>query len=215
MIDPNFPQRLLKHVLENANRGDVDNIINVMDNYCYTVERCIAVGDKKGKILDSCMMGTDPKIALELGTYFGYSALRIARLLGEDGTLYTVEANSAYADVARKIIKFANLEGKIRIIVGQSSDVIPELSKKFQIFHLDFLFIDHWKSCYKPDIFMLEELGFLKDGTVILADNTFDDECQDYVEYVRQSPKYQCTAFQEKDFYTNNDDGMEKSVFKI
>ena len=39
----------------------------------------INVGDEKGELLDAAVRRADPGLALELGTYCGYSALRIAR----------------------------------------------------------------------------------------------------------------------------------------
>jgi catechol O-methyltransferase len=39
------------------------------------------VGDVKGKILDDALLKKNPKYALELGAYCGYSAVRIGRLL--------------------------------------------------------------------------------------------------------------------------------------
>lgn len=51
------------------------------------------VGDGKGLILDAAIQNiTDgPKWALEIGTYCGYSAVRIGRLLPEGGKLISIE----------------------------------------------------------------------------------------------------------------------------
>jgi catechol O-methyltransferase len=39
----------------------------------------INVGDEKGEILDRAVRRDSPHVLLELGTYCGYSALRVAR----------------------------------------------------------------------------------------------------------------------------------------
>ena len=39
------------------------------------------VGDEKGEILDRAIERSSPRLLLELGTYCGYSALRMARVM--------------------------------------------------------------------------------------------------------------------------------------
>ena len=82
---------LARYVTANARRGDADDVIRVIDEYCYTRSFMINVGDEKGVILDAMVAREKPKLMLELGAYVGYSALRIARLLPPGGHLVSVE----------------------------------------------------------------------------------------------------------------------------
>tara|TARA_R110002050_G_scaffold34295_7_gene86641 strand:- start:1799 stop:2116 length:318 start_codon:yes stop_codon:yes gene_type:complete len=69
----------------------------------------------KGKILDSAIKLVKPSTVLELGTYLGYSAVRIGRLLPAGSRLYTLEKFAANVDIARKIIEIAGLSGKVKV----------------------------------------------------------------------------------------------------
>ncbi len=50
-------------------------------------------GDDKNRILDDAVNQTRPMKALELGLDFGYSSVRIARLLPEGGKLISIDVN--------------------------------------------------------------------------------------------------------------------------
>ena len=51
----------------------------------------INVGDEKGEILDRAVGRAAPQLLLELGTYCGYSALRMARVMPADARLCSIE----------------------------------------------------------------------------------------------------------------------------
>jgi hypothetical protein len=60
-------------------------------------------------------LGQVPFRCLEIGTYCGYSALRIARNLPDNGTLLSVEKDPLFAAIATKIVEFAGLEKKVKV----------------------------------------------------------------------------------------------------
>ena len=70
----------VNYVLANAQAGDIDDVLAKMDKFGYEKSILINVGDEKGVILDAAVQRANPTLALELGTYCGYGALRIARL---------------------------------------------------------------------------------------------------------------------------------------
>lgn len=41
---------------------------------------------------------------------------------------------------------------KVELIVNPSDEVIPRLRSDYGIERLDFVFMDHWKKCYSPDL---------------------------------------------------------------
>src|ERR1700739_293813 len=67
------------YVLKNAKAGDVDGVLATLDRFAYEKSMLINVGDEKGALLDAAVRRADPKLALELGTYCGYSAMSTAR----------------------------------------------------------------------------------------------------------------------------------------
>nr|DBA21311.1 TPA: hypothetical protein GDO54_017976 [Pyxicephalus adspersus] len=106
------PVRILQYVQRCANHGDALGVISAIDSFCSTVEWAMNVGDKKGEILDSVVLETRPRWVLELGTYCGYSTVRIARLLPPGARLVTIEMNPHYAQVAKEMIQHAGLEAQ-------------------------------------------------------------------------------------------------------
>lgn len=67
-----------------------------------------------GCILDSVVTEVNPETVLELGTYCGYSTVRIASLLPPQAKLITLEFNPGNAAIARQVIAWAGLEDKVK-----------------------------------------------------------------------------------------------------
>ncbi|XP_045912011.1 catechol O-methyltransferase A isoform X1 [Micropterus dolomieu] len=208
------PQRLLRAVCVNAVRGDPDSVITAIDCFCKHTEWAMNVGDEKGAILDSVVMETSPSTVLELGTYCGYSAVRIARLLSPETKLISVEMNPEYADVARQVIQHAGLQDKVCVLEGESADLIPKMADMFGIQTFDFVFLDHWKDHYLPDIRLLEDCGLLARGSVVLADNVVCPGAPEYLNYIRSSLKYSSRFYQAHLEYTRVLDGLERSEYQ-
>ncbi|XP_075072809.1 catechol O-methyltransferase-like isoform X2 [Mixophyes fleayi] len=207
-------QRILQHVLQNAVRGDPQSVVNHIDQYCSQKEWAMNVGDQKGLILDNIVKETNPSVSLEMGTYCGYSAVRIGRLLKPDARFFTVEFNPVYAAVAKQMIEFAGLKDKVQILEGSTQDIIPQFKKKYEVDTLDFVFVDHWKDRYKSDTQLLEKCNLLKKGSVILADNIICPGAPDFLEHVRTSGRYDCTNYLSMLEYMNEKDALEKAVFR-
>ncbi|XP_034781399.2 catechol O-methyltransferase-like [Acipenser ruthenus] len=207
-------QRILDFVLKHAVPGDPTSVLNAIDKYCSQQEWAMNVGDEKGLILDRVLQEASPSLVLELGTYCGYSAVRMARLLKQGAQILTVEFNRDNADIARQVLEFAGVKDKVQILEGSSEEVIRQLQKKHAVDTVDFIFIDHWKDRYLPDTKLMEELGLLRKGTVILADNVIFPGAPDFLQYVRSSPKYDCTYYPSHLEYLDAEDGLEKAVYK-
>nr|XP_020448917.1 catechol O-methyltransferase-like [Monopterus albus]XP_020448919.1 catechol O-methyltransferase-like [Monopterus albus]XP_020448920.1 catechol O-methyltransferase-like [Monopterus albus]XP_020448921.1 catechol O-methyltransferase-like [Monopterus albus]XP_020448922.1 catechol O-methyltransferase-like [Monopterus albus]XP_020448923.1 catechol O-methyltransferase-like [Monopterus albus] len=207
------PQRILSAVQKNATRGDPRSVIRAIDQFCSQKEWAMNVGNEKGCILDSVVSEVNPATVLELGTYCGYSTVRIASLLPPYAKFITLEFNPDFAAVARQVIAWAGLEDKVQLVEGASSDWIPKIKEQFGIKTFDLVFLDHWKEHYLSDTKLMEECGLLRKGSVLLADNVICPGAPDYVEYVRSSPRYKSHYFRSHLEYTKAEDGLEKSVF--
>jgi predicted O-methyltransferase YrrM len=135
------------------------------------------IGPEKGRLLEAELQQAAPSLALEVGTFLGYSAIRTARHLQPQGRLVCIEANPQNAAVARQVLAYAGIgEDRVLVLDGLSSEVIPQLPRLLQQQQqqqqeFDFLFLDHCKSCYLPDLQLLEGLGVVRAGTKIMADN--------------------------------------------
>ena len=167
---------LEKYVLARARPGDVDDAIRVIDHFGRHVSFLINVGDEKGKILDRAVERTQPRLLLELGTYCGYSALRMARVMPREARLYSVEFNTANAEIARRILAHAGVDAKVTVIVGTLGDggeTIRTLKREHNFVpgSLDLVFLDHDKKAYLSDLELIVDAGWLHPGSVVVADN--------------------------------------------
>ncbi|GLJ33508.1 hypothetical protein SUGI_0673950 [Cryptomeria japonica] len=166
---------LLNHVLTTAEKGNPLSVLNVMDAYAKTSSWFMNIGDDKGPILDKALEKYSPGIVLELGTFCGYSAVRIASQLHNEGSkLLTFEMNPDNCNIARRIIEHAGLSSKVVVVEGKFNERL-ELARKFlkdmNSPHFNFVFIDHWKDRYMPDYLILKENAMLGNGSGVCADN--------------------------------------------
>ncbi len=169
-------QALADYVCAHARKGDIDDVIRAIDEFCYTKSYLINIGDEKGRILDRAVAAARPRRLLELGTYCGYSALRIARVMPADAVLYSIEFNAANAAVARQIWDHAGVGERIVVIVGTLGDdgkTLGALGNEHQFSPgtLDFAFLDHEKDEYLPDLRRIMDQAWLRPGSVVVADN--------------------------------------------
>ena len=169
-------EALAAHVLAHARAGDLDDVIRVIDDFCVTRSVMINVGDEKGEILDRAVQGAAPRLLLELGTYCGYSGLRMARVMPAGARLCSIEFNPANAAIARRIWAYAGVAERLTVIVGTLGDggaTIERLRSEFGFSEgaLDFVFVDHDKSAYLPDLERILEERWLHRGSVLVADN--------------------------------------------
>ena len=185
-------EALAQYVLANARQGDLDDVIRTIDTFCYEQSFMINIGDEKGEILDAAVRRTDPKLVLELGTYCGYSALRVARLMGAGARLVSIEFNPANAAIARRIWEHAGVGDRLTVIVGTLGDggaTVERLESEqgFAPGSVDLVFIDHDKNAYLPDLQLIIERGWLHPGSVAVADNVKFPGAPKYRAYMREA----------------------------
>src|SRR5438309_2957357 len=110
-------QACAAHVLAHARPGDLDDAIRAIDDFCTTRSVMINIGDEKGELLDRAVERCAPKRLLELGTYCGYSGLRIARVMSEGAHLYSIEFSPENAGIARRVWAHAGVDGRLTVVV--------------------------------------------------------------------------------------------------
>jgi len=88
---------MIDYVLKNA-EDNADSVLATIDKFCWSTQWMMHIGDIKGKIVDETVLKYKPKKILELGTYCGYSSIRMARLIDPDGVIYTIDPWQAAID---------------------------------------------------------------------------------------------------------------------
>jgi len=183
-------EALAAHVLANARPGDLGDTIRVIDDFCLTRSAMMNVGDEKGEILDRALQRASPVLLLELGTYCGYSGLRMARVMPANARLYSIEFSPANADIARRIWTHAGVGDRLTVVVGTLGDggtTIDRLRQEFGFTEgaLDFAFLDHDKEAYLPDLERVLKERWLHPGSIVVADNVKFPGAPEYRGYLQ------------------------------
>ena len=100
----------------------------------------IEVSAQHAKLLNLLARSTGATRVLEIGTLGGYSTIALARGVGPDGKVVTLEYQPAHAEVARASLLRADVSDRVEIIVGAALDSLPSLADRGDRF--DFFFID-------------------------------------------------------------------------
>jgi catechol O-methyltransferase len=208
-------EAMLQHVLANSVVGDPDSVLNTIDTFAWSGTWMMNVGDRKGAILDEEVKLAQPQIAVEVGGYCGYSAVRIARLLPPGGRLFSLELEPRFAAIAEQVVRAAGLSDRVEHVVGPSDQSLRRLREIIGRDHVDLFFLDHWKDLYLPDIRTIEECSLLRAGTVVVADNVIHPGTPEYLAYVRAHQRFR-SKFHASQLEYSNDiaDGIEVSVFE-
>lgn len=102
---------------------------------------------------------------LEIGTFDGTSALAMAEVLPEDGTVLTCEINAGLAALARKRLGRSPHSRKVEVLVGPAVETLRNLTGPF-----DLIFVDadtrNYVHYYRRALELLAPTG------VLLMDNT-------------------------------------------
>jgi len=159
------------------------------------------IGPVRGKVLTDLVRRAKPRRVLEIGTLLGYSTILMAKELGSEAEIITIEIDEDEAELAKENTRKAEVKPRIRVLVGDALDVIPNLEEGF-----DLVFLDAAKSKYFECLKLLENK--LNKGSLVVADNAgiFAFSMREYLDYVRNSGKYRSR------FIEVDRDGIEVSI---
>lgn len=121
-------------------------------------------GHVQGRLLSLLSHLVKPALALEIGTFTGYSALCLAEGLAPGGILHTIDIHAPVAAMADRYFRRAGVHTRIKQHIAPALEVIPRIEGRF-----DLVFIDADKSNY-PRYFELV-IDRMSTGGLIIADN--------------------------------------------
>lgn len=123
-------------------------------------------GHLQGRILKMLTQLCRPRLALELGTFTGYSALCIAEGLENGARLISIEVDDELEDFILKQLAASEHGKKVELRIGKAL----EICREFEDESADMIFIDADKREYPA--YLKEATRMLRPGGLIIADNT-------------------------------------------
>ncbi|CUS10066.1 unnamed protein product [Tuber aestivum] len=135
----------------------------------------------------------------EIGAYIGYSTLLFASILKSDPLIPTaekkyiaVEESPLFASIALSLVNLAGLSDLVQVTIGRSPDTLRNL--KSQVPTVDMLFFARNKPLYTDDLKVMEEMGMIGVGSVLVADNVTMPGYRRYARYVRMAAREKLAA---------------------
>jgi caffeoyl-CoA O-methyltransferase len=124
------------------------------------------VSPDQGALLQVLVAAVGATNALEVGTFTGYSAICIARGLGQTGQLTCLELDDEYADIAQRNLEDAGVAGRVTIVRGPAGESLARMPEEPTY---DFVFLDADKTGY-PDYYE-QILPRMTPNALLLMDN--------------------------------------------
>jgi predicted O-methyltransferase YrrM len=149
----------------------------------------------------------DIKNILEIGTFTGYSALSMALAVTSDGRLTCLDINKETSEKAESFFKKANLENKIKVILGPALDTLERLKEKKKIFDLIFIDADkeNYKEYYDLSMNLIKKKGFILVDNVLWHGDVADPVKNDRL----------INIIREFNSLIKNDDRVEKTILPL
>ena len=131
----------------------------------YAAEHRVPIADREvSRFIEITARITGARKALEIGMAIGYSVVHLARGMGEQGRVVTIDPSDEMINAATGYLKRAGLLDRVEIKRGKALEVMPSLDETF-----DLLFIDAVKEEYSRYL----DLGLprLRTRGVVIVDN--------------------------------------------
>lgn len=163
----------------------------------------IEVAPLAGKLLNLLVRLSGARRVLEIGTLGGYSTIWLARAVGEEGRVVTIEAEADNAAVARASIDAAGVGDRVDIRVGRGADVLPTLVGGFDLVFIDAdkesntVYLDWAARLGHPGtVIVLDNIG--RDGEIVREDSTDPKVVgtRDGLRMLGEDPRFDATALQ-------------------
>ncbi|WP_329277568.1 O-methyltransferase [Streptomyces sp. NBC_01451] len=128
----------------------------------------INVAPNQGKLLQLLAQIQGARRILEIGTLGGYSTIWLGRALPADGRLITLEYDAKHADVARRNLARAGLDGITEVRTGPALETLPKLADENPE-PFDLVFVDADKA--NNPHYVEWALRLTTTGSLIIVDN--------------------------------------------
>ncbi|UCG52418.1 MAG: class I SAM-dependent methyltransferase [Candidatus Latescibacterota bacterium] len=134
------------------------------ETHAKSEEARMLVGPVQGMFLTLLARSIGARRVLEIGTFTGYSALKLAEGLPDDGEVITCDVDPEVTAIAQKHWNKSPHGKKITLRLGQALKSVETLSGPFDLIFVDAdkgNYINYWEACVPK----------LRTGGLIVADN--------------------------------------------
>lgn len=146
--------------------SDESEVLQRLRSHCYEhyEDSAMLSGFYQGRLLSMFSRMIQPRIALEIGTYLGYSTICLAEGLSPGGRVISLDVNEETNAVAQSFIDKSGYADRIQLRLGEAAFLLPHMQGPF-----DLVFID----ADKPNYSNYYNLVFdkVRYGGFIIADN--------------------------------------------
>ena len=166
------------------------------------------ISPEQGQLMALLVRAIGARRVLEIGTFTGYSALRMALALPEDGSVVACDVSEEWTDIARRYWREAGVAAKIDLRLAPALDTLEALRAEASP-SFDLAFIDADKGNYRA--YYERCLELVRTGGLIAIDNVLwhgdvaDPEKRDE----------DVTAIRELNAALRDDDRIELSLVPI
>ena len=147
------------------------------------------------------------KNILEIGTFTGYSALSMGLALPKDGNIICLDINKETSEIAKNFFKKANLDKKMKIILGPAINTLKKLKDDKKMF--DMIFIDgdkeNYKNYYDLSLELVKKNGFILVDNVLWHGDVADPNKNDRLTNI----------IREFNSFIKKDDRVEKTILPL
>ena len=170
MGDNNTIDPKLRDYILSVSVRESDNLKKVREATASHPCHKMQIPPEEGQFLALLVRISGAKRILEIGSFTGYSALAMAEVLPDDGTITAVDKNPEWTGRARRHWDAAGVGQKIDLRLGDGPEVLKELLDEKGGGYYDFAFIDADKKNYPA--YLEASVSLVRSGGIIAIDNT-------------------------------------------
>ena len=144
----------------------------------------LAVNPDEGRLLYLLARAARARYIVEFGASYGISTLFLgAAAADNEARLVTTEVHPDKCRAIRQTLRQAELDSVVTLLEGDARETIPAQEPG-----IDLLFLDGWKSQYRPLLKSVEPL--LAPNALVVADNAFHEASADYTNYMTTNSRW-------------------------
>lgn len=165
------------------------SLLRAVEEFAFRGSWLKVAGDTKAAVLEASLMAQQPhptcpdgdmgraEVAVELGTYVGYTTVRLAWRLSQQrercfvGHVVSLELDPVHVLLARHFLTLAQESVRAEVWTGLTYDLQARLPEVFGMRSAGFTFMDHRGTKFHDDLCAIEALGLQPGYPVYVADN--------------------------------------------